>query len=208
MFSGIIETTAKVITFAQTGRGGAKLVIDAKAFASKLKKGDSIAVNGVCLTVARKQGRRIGLDLSPETLQRTNLGLLQPEGRVNLEPSLTPNSAVNGHFVQGHAEGVGTVKKWIRNGDDARLFVKLPPNLVEFCIAKGSIAINGVSLTIASLEDAVVGIALIPYTLKHTNLGDLRPGDPVNIETDMLGRYVVTTVKKAYHSLNLPKQKK
>lgn len=203
MFNGIIETAGKIKSLESTGRGGTTLVVDVGNLVQRLAKGDSISVDGVCLTVKRKQGSRIWLDLSPETINLTNLAHRQAGDRVNLECSMSTNSPINGHFVQGHVEGIGKVKKWIRKGDEARLFVELPSSLLEFCVPKGSIAINGVSLTIASINGSTVGIALIPYTLKVTNLGELHKGDAVNIETDILGRYVVTAVKKAYHSLKL-----
>jgi riboflavin synthase len=203
MFNGIIEKAGKVKAIHSTGKGGKQLIVDADGIAPRLTKGDSISVDGVCLTVTRKQGRLITLDLSPETLNRTNLGGRQAGDRINLEQSITPSTPISGHFVQGHVEGVGRVKKWIRKGDEARLFVELPSGLVEFCVSKGSIAVNGVSLTIASLRGKTIEIALIPYTLQVTNLGELQEDDAVNIETDMLGRYVVTAVKKAYHSLKL-----
>ena len=203
MFNGIIETAGKIELFQKTGKGGATIVVHADGFGSRVKSGDSVSVDGVCLTVTRKQRNRIWFDLSPETIMRTNLSHRKNGDRVNLEPGLTASTAINGHFVQGHVEGIGRVKKWIREGDDARLFVELPADLVQYCVSKGSIAINGVSLTIASLKKNTISVALIPYTLKVTNLGDLKQGDPVNIETDMLGRYVVTTIKKAYHNLKL-----
>jgi riboflavin synthase len=194
MFNGIIETTGRIDVFR-----GSNIVVDVGSLASRLKSGDSLAVDGVCLTVTRKQRNRIWLDLSAETLARTNFSHRQKGDRVNLEPAMKADTVINGHFVQGHVEGIGTVKKWIRKAEDVRLFVDLPGDLIQFCIPKGSIAINGVSLTIASMKRNTIGVALIPYTLKITNLGNLREGDAVNIETDMLGRYVVTAVKNAYH---------
>ena len=200
MFNGIIETAGKIELFQKTGKGGARIVVQTKSFGSRVKRGDSIAIDGVCLTVTRKSRNRIHFDLSPETIERTNLSHRRTGDRVNLEAPLTASTPINGHFVQGHVEGIGTVKKWLREGDDTRLFVELPADLLQFCVPKGSIAMNGVSLTIASLKKNTVGVALIPFTLKVTNLGDLTKGDPVNIETDMLGRYVVTTIKKTYDS--------
>ena len=200
MFNGIIENTGTVRAIRPAGKGS-RLVIDAGRLASRFREGDSIAIDGICLTVARIEGRKISLDVSPETLDRTNLGQMKEGMRVNLEPPLPASAGISGHFVQGHVEGVGRVKRWVREKEDVRLVVTIPAALLEYCVEKGSIAINGVSLTIASLKSSTVEVALIPYTLKKTNLGDLQVGDRVNIETDIVGRYVVSAVKKAYHRL-------
>jgi riboflavin synthase len=200
LFNGIIENTGTVRAIRASGKGS-KLVIDGGSIATKFREGDSIAVDGVCLTVARRNGQELSFDVSPETLARTNLGKMQEGIRVNLEPPLLASSGISGHFVQGHVEGVGRVRKWVRDKEDVRLTVSVPARLVEYCVEKGSIAINGVSLTIAALKSTAVEVALIPYTLEKTNLGDLQVGDRVNIETDIVGRYVVSAIKKAYHRL-------
>ena len=140
------------------------------------------------------------MDISAETCNLTNISNYKNKTSVNLELPLKMGDMISGHVVQGHVDGVALVSEWICRGkQDVRLRVKLPEALVAYCVPKGSIAINGVSLTIAKLNGNEVETALIPYTLKHTNLGLLQRGDPVNIETDILGRYVVSAVKKAYH---------
>lgn len=198
MFNGIIKETGIVLEWKRS-KGGAAFCIDAGKFAPRLRSGDSIAVDGICLTVVRKRAKRIWIDVSAETLRRTNLSWKKQGDRMNLEPPITANTMISGHFVQGHVEGTGKVLPWIRKGMDVRLVLQLPMRLVDYCIPKGSIAVNGVSLTIASLQSKIIEIALIPYTLDHTNLGDLKAGQRVNIETDMIGRYVVTNLKKIYH---------
>jgi riboflavin synthase len=199
MFSGIIEATGRVVSFDSRSKG-ASLVLRASGLSRKVKSGDSIAVNGVCLTVTKKQGENLSFDVSMETLNKTNLSSFQQGSFANLELPVTAETMLSGHFVQGHVEGVGQVKDWIRNGEDIRLFVNLPADLLPYCVPKGSIALNGVSLTIASQKGRTIGVALIPYTLKHTNLDALKRGDPVNIETDIIGRYVVSALKKTYDS--------
>lgn len=197
MFSGIIEATGRVVSFRQS-KNGATLVLRAGKRVSKAKRGDSVAVNGVCLTVAKKLGATLSFDVSAETLKKTNLGAFHKGDIANLESPVTATTMFSGHFVQGHVEDVGKVRSWIRDGEDIRLFVELPEELMPFCVPKGSIAINGVSLTIASQSHRTIGVALIPYTLQNTNLDELKPGDPVNIETDIIGRYVVSALKKSY----------
>ena len=194
MFTGIIESTGRV-TELHAAENGARICIDAGTIALRMKSGDSIAVDGICLTVVRRKGKRLWIDVSAETWSCTNLAHRTTGSVLNLEAPLTANSMMSGHFVQGHVEGVGRVRKWIHKGEDVRIFVQLPASLVPFCVPKGSIAINGVSLTIASQKGNTIGIALIPYTLRHTNLSRLQPGDLVNVETDMIGRYVVSTLK-------------
>jgi riboflavin synthase len=197
MFTGIIEATGKIIALNQNARG-ASLLIHAGALSKKTKTGDSIAVNGVCLTVRKRTGVKLVFDISPETWSRSNISFLRVADEVNLELPVTSKSFLSGHLVQGHVDGVGHVKKWIRKAEDVRLFVDLPSDLVAYCVPKGSIAINGVSLTIASQSNRTIGVALIPYTLEKTNLNSLKEGDRVNIETDIIGRYVVSAIKKAY----------
>jgi riboflavin synthase len=198
MFNGIIEVTGKIVSTEKSAGDARRFVIDAGKLADRLNPGDSLAVDGVCLTVTKRKNKKVSLDISPETLKRTNFNARKKGMRVNLEMPITVSTLISGHFVQGHVEGVGRTSKWKRNGNDVRLQVELPGDLITYCVAKGSIALNGVSLTIAELHKKTVEIALIPYTLKHTNLGDLNEGDPVNIETDMIGRYVVSVVKNTY----------
>jgi riboflavin synthase len=199
MFNGIIEEVGTIRSLEPTGAGGVTLWIDARSYAPRLKAGDSVAVDGICLTTVRKKGSTVRVDLAPETWQRTNLKERKAGDRINLELPMTGASMISGHFVQGHIEGVAAVLPWKRQGEDVRMRIRIPASLEQYCIPKGSIALNGVSLTIALLRGTLVEVALIPYTLLHTNLGDLQPGQGVNVETDMIGRYVVSIVKKAYH---------
>lgn len=145
----------------------------------------SIAVNGVCLTVIKKTKNGFRVDVVPETLRRTNLGSLSAGSKVNLEPSLKIGDSLDGHFVTGHVDACGTV---LKNGD--RLAVKFPGKLKKFITEKGSVALNGVSLTIAAVKGSSLTTVLIPFTKKHTNLGELKKGDKVNIEVDLIARYI------------------
>jgi riboflavin synthase len=193
MFNGIIETTGKIISINKT-----RLTLDVGPLAPKLKLGDSIAVDGICLTVAQHKDKNVSLDISPETWDRTNLKKRKSGMRVNLELPVTPQTFISGHYVQGHIEGVAVTIELKNHKKDARLSVKLPSDLTQYCVPKGSIALNGVSLTIAAMKKGQIEIALIPFTLEHTNLSDLQKGDLVNVETDMIGRYVVSVVKNTY----------
>ena len=199
MFNGIVQGVGKIVLFARHSGGGARLVIQNATIAKLARPGDSVAVDGVCFTVLSSSGKRMSFDVSPETLHRTNLkSRKNMQARVNLELSVTAETLLSGHIVQGHVDGVGTVRELQRKAEDVRLRVALPTELMEYCVVKGSIAINGVSLTIAGISGNIVEIALIPYTLDNTNLGNLRKGDSVNIETDILGKYVVSALKKTY----------
>ncbi len=200
MFTGIIETVGTVESISTYSGGGSRLTVNCGKLRHGLKPGDSLAVDGVCLTVVQKSRGKVLMDIAAETLSLTRVSSYEKGTVVNLELPLRANSMVSGHFVQGHVDGVGRVLEWKCSGrQNVRLRVKLPATLIPYCILKGSVAINGVSLTISNLKAQAMEIALIPYTLDHTNLGLLRRGEPVNIETDMLGRYVVSLVKKAYH---------
>ena len=201
MFNGIIEHMGAVSSITVQDEGGARLVLDVGKLANRVKPGDSIALDGVCLTVVERKRGRLHLDISPETWRRTNFSFRKQGDKLNLELPISASSAINGHLVQGHVEDRARVFDWIRHGKDVRLVLELPAHLAEFCVPKGSIAVNGVSLTIASMRQRKIQIALIPYTLQLTNLSALKRGDVVNIETDLIGRYVVTTLKKEYHNL-------
>jgi riboflavin synthase len=206
MFNGIIEATGKILSIENSSGKAKRFVIDAGAMAKRLKSGDSLAVDGVCLTITERNSRKVTVDISPETLKRTNLSSRTEGSRVNLEMPITASTYISGHFVQGHVEGLGRAIQLKRKGSDVRLSVELPKDLILYCVPKGSITLNGVSLTIAEMSKKAVEIALIPYTLQHTNLGELREGDPVNVETDMIGRYVVSVVKNTYDRERFRKQ--
>lgn len=201
MFNGIIEEMGVIDAVAPSAGGGARLSVET-IYAGKLHKGASLAVDGVCLTVTARSGRKLRFDLAKETLDRTNLKHRRKGDHVNLELPITATTMMSGHFVQGHIEGVARVKGWKKTGrEDVRLALELPSVVLDYCVPKGSVALNGVSLTVASLKGRILEVALIPYTLQKTNLGDLKPGDGVNVETDVIGRYVVTALKKDYAKL-------
>lgn len=185
MFTGIIEELGTVET------AGPKLVIEAREVLSDLAPGSSIAVNGCCLTAVEVCPPRFSADLSPETLARTNLGDLRAGHRVNLERPLTPSSRLGGHFVQGHVDGAGTLVSLdpLRDGN-WWLQVRVPPDLDRYLVFKGSIAIDGISLTIAALEAGVLSVAIIPHTYQVTNLAARRPGDRLNLECDLIAKHV------------------
>jgi riboflavin synthase len=197
MFTGIIEELGTVAELKRGSEpaGGAKLVLRAnKALAGsdgpRLQEGESIAVNGVCLTAREITAETFAADLSPETLDRSSLGSLCSGARVNLERAMTPSSRFGGHIVQGHVDGVGKLVALDPLPDgNYWLSVDIPPELARYVVSKGSIALNGISLTVARLDGARVGVAIIPHTYENTGLGELRPGDPVNVECDVLAKY-------------------
>jgi riboflavin synthase len=197
MFTGIIEELGTVAELKRGSEpaGGAKLVLRAnKALAGsdgpRLQEGESIAVNGVCLTAREITAETFAADLSPETLERSSLGSLCPGARVNLDRAMTPSSRFGGHIVQGHVDGVGKLIALDPLPDgNFWLSVDISPELARYVVSKGSIALNGISLTVARLDGARVGVAIIPHTYENTGLGELRPGDPVNVECDVLAKY-------------------
>ncbi|MGA9883858.1 MAG: riboflavin synthase [Candidatus Acidiferrales bacterium] len=201
MFTGIIEHVGKIEALDRTEHGGTVWVNFAGApdIARDAKLGDSIAVNGCCLTVADLSEERFAADLSGETLLRTSLGEKKPGDPVNLERPLAAGARLGGHFVQGHVDGTGRVTRLAREGDAWWLSVTVPDDLRRYAAEKGSIAIDGVSLTVARWQDGVADFAVIPYTYEHTNVHALAPGDSVNIESDILAKYVenMLTVRKA-----------
>ena len=188
MFTGLIETLGRIERNAPAGTGRRLRV--ATDLGASLAPGDSIAVNGVCLTVAARETGAFDADLAPETVRVTTLGGLSAGARVNLERPLRADGRIGGHFVQGHVDGMATVTAATPDGDCRWLEVELPPALVGAVIHKGSIAIDGVSLTVARLAGARVAMQIVPFTLAQTALGDLGPGGGVNVETDMLGKYI------------------
>jgi len=170
---------------------GSRLVVSARVVLADAADGSSIAVNGVCLTVVERGAGRIGFDLGPETLARTALGDLGAGDRVNLERPLRLGAPVGGHLVQGHVDGVGVVTELTREGETARLRLECQvEGLAALLIPQGSVAVDGVSLTVAALEGPVLEIMLIPHTLGQTTLGGLKAGKRVNLEMDMIGKYV------------------
>lgn len=190
MFTGIIEEVGKIGSVEQR-EAGARLAIECRAVLDDLTEGSSIAVNGVCLTALDLKPNSFSADLSPETMKRSNLGDLRAGSPVNLERPLLPTSRIGGHFVQGHVDGTGDFLSMELVGDNNWLLkVLVPPELERFLVWKGSIAIDGISLTIALLEADVVSVAIIPHTYRNTTLGGYRPGARVNLECDVIAKHV------------------
>jgi riboflavin synthase len=187
MFTGIITDQG---LFGGYRRGRQELLVEAPGLAGKIGPGDSLAVNGVCLSLAGGEKGLFRFNLSQETLRLTNLGVLKPREFLNLEPPLTLSSPLGGHLVSGHIDAVGKVLRTATRPPGRRMTVSFPPAIRPFLVPKGSVAVNGVSLTIASLGPSSMEIELIPLTLEGTNLGGLRAGAAVNIECDMIGKYV------------------
>ena len=188
MFTGLIEATGVVEAVQQRATGRVFQV--QTPIAAELAEGDSVAVNGVCLTVTATTGARFEATVSPETLRVTTLGSAETGSRVNLERPLRHDGRLGGHFVLGHVDGVGRVTSIEPDGECYWLDVEVPEELAPFLIHKGSIAIDGISLTIASVEQSRVRVQIVPFTWAHTSLSTLRAGTPVNIETDVIGKYV------------------
>ena len=189
MFTGLIREVGTVAALGG-GADGVRLELDAPGTSYGAAVGDSVAVDGVCLTVVAVDGARLGFDAVPETLARSSLGSLAEGSRVNLEPALRAGDPLGGHYVQGHVDGVGTVRSVEPEGDGRRLWFDSPADLLRYIVRKGSIAVQGTSLTVADLDEAGFAVALIPHTLTATTLGRLTPGDPVNLEVDVLAKYV------------------
>jgi riboflavin synthase len=189
MFTGIIRELGRIAAIDATS-DGARIVVEAPATAGDAKAGDSVAVNGVCLTVTESANGTLGFDAVPETLRRSSLGALTPGERVNVEPALRAGEPLGGHYVQGHVDGVGEVRGSEPEGDGRRVWIDVPAELRRYLVEKGSVAVEGVSLTVAELDDAGFAVALVPHTLAVTTLGRLAPGDHVNIEVDVLAKYV------------------
>jgi riboflavin synthase len=189
MFTGIIENLGRVVAIEQAG-DRVRLGIEAAAIAQGTPIGASVAVNGACLTVIAVKGERIDFDAVRETLERTALGELSRGSRVNLERALRADGRLDGHLVQGHVDTTGRVRALERHGDDVRLLVGCPADLAGLLVPKGSVAIDGVSLTVVEVEAEGFDVVLIPHTLRATTLGERQPGDRVNLEADVLGKYV------------------
>jgi riboflavin synthase len=189
MFSGIIEDLGTVDEIRQGGEG-AVLTLRSGLPIAKIKIGDSIAVNGTCLTVIAKGRGALKMDVSAETLRRTSLGALKAGDRVNLERCLTLGTLLNGHLVQGHVDSVGRVVSIKPEGDSKLYTFEVPATEARYLVEKGSVAIDGISLTVFSIRGRRFSCALIPHTLKVTTMGIRKPGDKVNIESDMMAKYV------------------
>ena len=195
MFTGIVRERGRVTAIAGDA-DGVRLRIEAPRTAAQTAVGDSVAINGVCLTATSADDGELAFDAVAETLRRTSLGRLEPGSEVNLEPALRAGEPLGGHIVQGHVDGVGRVRSLEPVGDGAELTVEAAPELLRYCVEKGSITVDGVSLTVASLAEDAFSIALIPHTLVETTLSGLAPGDEVNLEVDVLAKYVERLVTR------------
>ncbi len=189
MFTGIVEVVGTVAEIEAAGQL-TRLVVDAPAISDGVRVGDSVAVNGGCLTVTRVEAGRLAFEVVKETLERTSLGELAVGASVNLERALRADARLDGHIVQGHVDATGRVRELRREGDDVRLAIECAPEVAAELVPKGSVAIDGVSLTVVGVDEGGFDVALIPHTLEATTLGRRRVGDRVNLETDVLGKYV------------------
>lgn len=190
MFSGIVEDVGTVVSMAGSGAGAVLTVATALPL-SEVRQGDSINVSGACLSVTATGGGRFQADVSAETLRRTTFRKLVPGSRVNLERALSVGGRLDGHLVYGHVDGTGTVSEIRREGDSRVFHIRTDPSIMKLVVFKGSVAIDGVSLTVSALGADGFEVTLIPLTLSRTTLGALRPGNEVNVETDIVGKYVL-----------------
>ncbi|TAL40311.1 MAG: riboflavin synthase, partial [Methylovulum sp.] len=189
MFTGLILEMGEILSLKKRS-GGAILSLKSCKVASTAKQGDSISVNGACLTIVSKNNNILSFDLSEETLRITNLGSLKTGDIVNLEPSLSPDSKIGGHFVTGHVDTVGKIRSMVNIGDMLKVEIEAPANIMDFLVEKGSVAVDGISLTVVDILKNGFTVVIIPHTAKLTTIGFKYPGDTVNIEVDILGKYV------------------
>jgi riboflavin synthase len=189
VFTGLVREFGTVVSVVR-GAGGVRIELDAPGIAGSARLGDSVAIDGICLTVVAVDGGRLSFDAVPETLERTSLSTLEHGSRVNLEPSLRAGEPLGGHYVQGHVDGVGVVRDVRTEGEGKRIWIDAPSGLLRYIVEKGSIALQGASLTVAGLDERGFAVALIPHTLAETTLDHLGSGDPVNLEVDVLAKYV------------------
>jgi riboflavin synthase len=189
MFTGLIQEVGMVQKAEKQGQD-LRLTLQAPLLSPKVKLGDSVAVNGCCLTVVEIKTPLLAFQAVPETLTRTALGTIKEGARVNLELPLTLSDPLGGHFVQGHVDGVAEITAINPEGQGIRMAVKVPKDLSRYVVEKGSIALNGISLTVAALKGDQLEVALIPHTLQNTDLGSKKVGDPLHVEVDLLAKYV------------------
>lgn len=189
MFTGIVEHVGTVMAVRPRGKV-VQFAIDCGPVVEGVHLGDSIAINGTDLTVTEMAGTTLRFEMVQETARITNLGLLRAGSRVNLERAMRADGRYDGHIMQGHVDGTGTVQEWRRQQEDVRLFVSCAPELASGMVPKGSITVDGVSLTLVDVGPDFFSVALIPYTLSHTTLGERRVGERVNLEIDLIGKYV------------------
>ena len=195
MFTGLVAEMGDVVSLIKKGNG-ARLSLNAAEVSRDAKLGDSIAINGTCLTVVEIRGRTLAFDLSDETLRSSNLGELKARDRVNLEPALRPDDRLGGHFVTGHIDGTGVIRSKTREGEVYKIVIKTEPWIAEYLVEKGSVAVDGISLTVVEVLRDGFSLVIIPHTANLTTIGFKGPGDRVNVEVDILGKYVARYLKR------------
>ncbi len=191
MFTGIVEEVGSVVSISNNG-----MTVRAETVMSDLKLGDSIAVNGACLTAVSFSNSEFAVDLSPETMRRTSLGSLSADGVVNLERALSASDRMGGHIMQGHVDGTGRITSIKEDGDSMIYRVRAPARLMPYIVEKGFIAVDGISLTVVKVGTSSFTLAVIPFTLRNTNLHALSVGSRVNLEADILAKYVESLLKR------------
>ena len=189
MFTGIVRELGTVVSVNERADGRA-IVVRAPETAAPTNRGDSVSISGCCLTAAAVDGEEISFHAVPETLARTTLRQLQADDGVNVESSVRAGEPLGGGYVQGHVDGVGHVQSVEAEGEGLRVFIEAPDDVLRYCVEKGSVTIDGVSLTVAELADDAFAVALVPHTLEATTLSQLAPGQEVNLEADVLAKYV------------------
>ena len=189
MFTGIVEEMGAITVLGKT-LAGTKLTILASTVMGDLKLGDSVSVNGACLTVVSRSDRDFSVEVSPETLSVTTLGLLNPGTPVNLERAMRLNERIGGHLVAGHVDGVGVIRSRHQEANAIMFAIEAPQNILRYCVVKGSVTVDGISLTINDVSEHGFSVAIIPHTAKVTTLGLKQVNDPVNLESDLIGKYV------------------
>ena len=195
MFTGIVRELGVVVEAEEAG-GGRALVVRAPETAARTNIGDSVAIDGCCLTATRVATGSIRFHAVPETIARTTLRDLERDHEVNVEPAVRAGEELGGHYVQGHVDAVGRVQSVEAEGEGLRVFVEAPDEVLRYCVEKGSITVDGVSLTVAELAGDAFGVALVPHTLTATTLSDLEPGQSVNLEADVLAKYVERLISR------------
>jgi|Deesub1362B_J571_1020462.scaffolds.fasta_scaffold00080_36 riboflavin synthase len=189
MFTGLVRELG-IVESLRKRADITKLAVRSEEISKESQLGDSISVNGVCLTVTSLEGELLSFDLSDETLRNTNLGMLKKGDYVNLEPSLRPSDRLGGHIVTGHVDGIGRIKSKTRVGETFHVEIETPEALMRYIVKKGSIAVDGISLTVADLSERSFKVVIIPHTAKVTTIGYKKVGDTVNLETDIIGKYI------------------
>lgn len=193
MFTGIVRELGTIVSADEHG-GARALVVRAPGVAASASTGDSVSISGCCLTVESVTGERLAFHAVAETVGRTTLGQVRAEDRVNVEPAVRAGDPLGGHYVQGHVDGIGRVQSVEAEGEGLRVFVEAPDDVLRYCVEKGSVTVDGVSLTVAELADDAFAVALVPHTLEVTTLSELAPGREVNLEADVLAKYVERVV--------------